>query len=230
MSTNYWAKFWNNSEIINSENPQVQIGRTINKKPISDDLWQETLSFICQELHLKKEDMVLDLCAGNGLLSLPISKQVTHVTAVDLSDKLICQLNLINIPNITTIKKDVNEVDFSANKYSKVVFYFSIQHFDLKDVVIIFEKVFKWLKPKGIFYVGDIPDIEKLFVFYNTEHRVKIYFDSIKKNEPIIGTWFSKTFFERLGKYVGFNDVQIIGQPSHFYNAHYRFDVKLIKS
>jgi ubiquinone/menaquinone biosynthesis C-methylase UbiE len=230
MNTNYWTQFWNKSEILNSKNSQGQIGRTINKEPIPDDLWQETLSFILRELDLEKDDLVLDLCAGNGLLSLPMSKQVTHVTAVDFSERLIHQLKSQNIPNIKTIAEDVNEVDFDADNFSKIIFYFSIQHFNFKDVVIIFEKAFKWLKPKGIFYIGDIPDIEKLFVFFNTEQRERIYFDSIKMNEPIIGTWFYKSFLEKLGRYAGFNDVQIIEQPSHFYNARYRIDMRLKKS
>jgi ubiquinone/menaquinone biosynthesis C-methylase UbiE len=154
MNTNYWTQFWNKSEILNSKNSQGQIGRTINKEPIPDDLWQETLSFILRELDLEKDDLVLDLCAGNGLLSLPMSKQVTHVTAVDFSERLIHQLKSQNIPNIKTIAEDVNEVDFDADNFSKIIFYFSIQHFNFKDVVIIFEKAFKWLKPKGIFYIG----------------------------------------------------------------------------
>ena len=44
MDNNYWEKFWNENEILDSENPQNQIGRAINKQPISEELWIRTLS------------------------------------------------------------------------------------------------------------------------------------------------------------------------------------------
>ena len=46
MDKNYWLKFWNEDKIIQSDNLQNQVGRTINKVPITDENWQFTLSFI----------------------------------------------------------------------------------------------------------------------------------------------------------------------------------------
>ena len=85
------------------------------------------------------------------------------------------------------------------------------------------------MKKGGIFYIGDIPDIEKLFHFFNTKEREFAFFDSLKNKKPIIGTWFNMQFMEKLGLYSGFSTVEIIKQPDYVINSHYRFDVKLIK-
>ena len=93
MDNNYWEKFWNENEILDSENPQNQIGRAINKQPISEELWIRTLSYIFNIIEITKKDVVLDLCAGNGLITLPLSEKVNRVVAVDISKKLISSLN-----------------------------------------------------------------------------------------------------------------------------------------
>ena len=71
MSNNYWENFWNENNILNSENPQNQVGRALNKEPISEELWIKTLSYIFNTINITSNDVVLDLCAGNGLITLP---------------------------------------------------------------------------------------------------------------------------------------------------------------
>lgn len=229
MSENYWIKFWNESDIIHSKNPHNQVGRTINKAPIDEDVWQRTLKFIFNKMSISKQDVVLDFCAGNGLISIPLSRKAQKVIAVDISEKLITQLENKKINNIITIKKDIRTLDFKEKSFSKAMLYFAIQHFSEKEIISIFENAYKWLKPHGIFYVGDIPDIEKMFEFFNNKEREKIFFDSTKKGKPIIGTWFYKTFLIKLGEYAGFKKIEIIKQPVEFINSHYRFDIKLVK-
>lgn len=228
-SNKYWEEFWNENEILNSANPQNQIGRSINRMPISEDLWQKTLEHIYYQMDISEQDIILDLCAGNGLISIPLSKKVKKIVAVDISQKLINLLDDNKIINITTINDDIRKLKFKDRSFSKIIFYFAIQHFSERDIISLFEKVYSWLKPGGIFYIGDIPNIEKLFLFFNTKEREKIFFDSITIEKPIIGTWFHKSFLEKLGLYIGFNKIEIITQPNNFINSHYRFDMKLLR-
>ena len=229
MDNNYWEKFWNENEILDSENPQNQIGRAINKQPISEELWIRTLSYIFNIIEITKKDVVLDLCAGNGLITLPLSEKVNRVVAVDISKKLISSLNYKKKRNTTLIVGNILKLKCEKNSFSKVIFYFAIQHFTEGEVVFLFKKVNSWLTKGGIFYIGDIPDIERLFHFFNTKERESFYFNSQEKNRPIIGTWFNMKFMEKLALYSGFSSIEIIKQPNYLINSHYRFDIKLIK-
>jgi len=229
MSNNYWENFWNENNILNSENPQNQVGRALNKEPISEELWIKTLSYIFNTINITSNDVVLDLCAGNGLITLPLSEKVKKVVAVDISTKLLSSINNKKNENITTIVEDIIKLKFEENSFSKVIFYFAIQHFTEIEVISLFKKVNSWLEIGGIYYIGDIPDIDKLFNFFNTKERESAFFNSLKNKKPIIGTWFNRRYLEKLGLYSGFSSVEIIKQPSYLINSHYRFDIKLIK-
>lgn len=70
-------------------------------------------------LILDSEDSLLDIGCGEGSVTVPISKKVAKVTAIDSADKMLEILNeraeKENINNIKTIKGDINEI--SLEKY-----------------------------------------------------------------------------------------------------------------
>jgi cyclopropane fatty-acyl-phospholipid synthase-like methyltransferase len=229
MDNDYWVQYWNDKTIIASRNHQLQVGRSINKVPILDKRWVYTLEFIRRQIDLSREDELLDLCAGNGLISIPFSKECNHVMSVDISKDLIDRIDTSTNKNIKTMLSDVRLLELSEKSFSKVIFYFAIQHFTEKEVIYLFEKVYKWLRPGGLFFVGDIPDSDKIWSFFNTEERQKVYLESIKNDRPIIGTWFSKEFLCKAASYAGFSDCAHIVQPDELINHHYRFDLLIRK-
>jgi cyclopropane fatty-acyl-phospholipid synthase-like methyltransferase len=229
MNNDCWVKYWTDKKIIASGNHQSQVGRSINKVPILDESWAYTLEFIERQIDLTMEDELLDLCAGNGLISIPFSKKCNHVVSVDISKDLIDQIDTSTNTNIKIILSDIRLLDLSEESFSKVIFYFAIQHFSEREVIYLFEKVCKWLRPGGLFFVGDIPDSEKIWSFFNTQERQKVYLESIKNDTPIIGTWFSKEFLCKAASYAGFSDCTHIVQPDELINHHYRFDLLIRK-
>lgn len=223
----YWINFWNNSAIISKSGIQEKVGRTISGVPISEEDWNIVLKDIEQQLDLKSTDELLDIAAGSGAITLPFSKKVYSVTALDISKKLLSAIPHNN--NIIKIHADVRTFNFNENQFSKIILYFAIQHFNEKETIELFQKIYSWLKPNGICLIGDIPDEERKFIFFNSHEREKAYFNSILKEEPIIGTWFTKDFIQKLGEFTGFKKSLIINQPPSYINSHYRFDLKLTK-
>jgi|APSaa5957512535_1039671.scaffolds.fasta_scaffold16462_4 cyclopropane fatty-acyl-phospholipid synthase-like methyltransferase len=217
----YWAEFWNNDQIINNKDPQLQVGRSIAGVPISDEQWLDVLNDVSKKLCLNSDDVLLDIGSGSGLISMPFAKIIKSVTAVDISEKLLQKYD----KKINTICSDIFDVEFDKQQFSKIVIYFAIQHFSKQEVVILLRKAKEWLTPQGILLIGDIPDEQKIFDFYNTRERERALFHAIESNSPIIGTWFSKFFFMKLGGVLEFSDVTIREQPKEFINHHYRFDV-----
>lgn len=229
QKNDYWVTFWTTNQIIENENPQCQVGRTINKIPIGQQEWQFHLSEIERVLDLKPGDTLLDLCAGAGLLAMPLSLKCKSVTAVDISEALLKRIDTSLYPSITVIKEDVRSVRLPSEAFSKGVMYFALQFFSERETIGVFETIYRSLVQGGIFLVGDILDIDRLFVYHNKPEWVRAYFDSVKNNTPAVGTWFKKEILVEMAKYVGFSDAVALSQHPNLINSHYRFDLLLTK-
>ena len=105
MDHKYWIDFWKEyTTNILHKDQHSQVLRTFNKKPISERLWDFTLSKIDEVFTVKKDETVLDLCSGNGLLAKHFLNKGASVVAVDVSEEL-----LVNISNIKGIKIKVTD-------------------------------------------------------------------------------------------------------------------------
>jgi ubiquinone/menaquinone biosynthesis C-methylase UbiE len=226
--TNYWIEFWNNNPIIDDEDFQKQIGRTINKVPINKDVWELTVAEIIRIIKLDHDDELIDICAGNGLLAVPFAQRCIHVTAVDVSKKLLDRIDTTIYKNITVIEGDVRNIQFEKESFTKAVLYFALQHFTERETILLFKSVYNWLKQDGLFYVGDILDVDEMFIYYRTPEWQSEYFESILSRKPI-GTWYKKSFLEKLAFYAGFKKCEFIAQPAFQINSHYRLDILLQK-
>lgn len=227
--TDFWKKYWQSADILRESHPQNQVGRTINKQPIAEDRWQDTLDFVASYLMPANDDILLDLCAGNGLLSIFFAKTIRQVVAVDISADLLEKIDTTTYQNIGTVQSDVLALDLPKASFDKALMYFALQHFSLKETINVFQIVRNILKPGGLFYIGDIPDAARIWDFFNNKEREKEYFESVITQQPIIGQWFDKAFIEKGAKFAGFSDVRLISQPEYQFNSHYRFDALLKK-
>lgn len=225
----YWKKHWEFNDKFKSDNPQVKVGRTVFGEPISNKSWEKTLGFLRTKLQLRKEKNILDLCCGNGLVSIDFAKHVKKVFSVDFSKNLIRDLQAHKIANIDASCEDVNELNYKSNTFDVIIIYFAIQHFNHTETTLLIKKAHGWLKKGGMLYIGDIPDEKKIWQFFNQKKYRKKYFESIENSSPIIGNWFTKEFYNYLGEYLNFKNVEIINQKKYMINNHYRFDVLMTK-
>jgi cyclopropane fatty-acyl-phospholipid synthase-like methyltransferase len=230
MGNKYWERFWvDYGERVVGKDAQTQVLRTRNKKPIDSGIWQRTLDTIIKKLELQPNENIIDLCCGNGLISTELASLCQSVTSVEISSHLLDQIDNDKYKNIIKVNRNILELDLPAQKYEKIILYAGIQYFDNQEAIEIFQKVYEWLKPAGIFYVGDIPDQRKLWSFYDNEERERAYFDAIKKGEPIIGNWFQAEFLEKLSRYAGFSCTELIDQNAEMINSFFRFDMRFKK-
>ena len=108
-----------------SDDPLEMVGR----KGVHDLIWLS--EYIATLLELGKSDHLLDLCCGNGLLSVLIAPQVREILAVDFSEALLQQAKQIAAaPNIDYRQADALAIVRLANdrKFEKVL---SVRHFNI---------------------------------------------------------------------------------------------------
>lgn len=231
IMADYWKTFWAESnKSTTSKHPQCQVLRTFNKKPISEAQFQKILEDIEKKMEICRNDEVLDLCCGNGLITVYLTSKCKRAVGVDFEPGLIEYIDLEKYPNVSVVTEDVRKVDFKEHSFDKIMIYAGLQYLSHQETICLFESVFRWLKSNGLFYIGDIPDRERLWNFFNTEERERACFGSIKNDKPIIGTWFDSEWLVKLGKYADFKCTEIIPQPEDFPYSHFRFDAVLKKT
>jgi ubiquinone/menaquinone biosynthesis C-methylase UbiE len=230
VSNRYWEDFWtSHAKSTVKEHAQRQVLRTLNKKPISDVKFRKLLKYIDLKIEISRDDEILDLCCGNGLFAAHFASRCRKVTGVDFAKDLIARIDLKSHKNICIFVEDVRKINFKEANFSKVFLYAGLQYFSHKEVLSLFESVARWLRKDGFFFIGDIPDAARVWKFFDSKEREKVYFDSVKDDKPLIGTWFDRQWLSKLGKYTGFKKNDVLSQPIDFPYAHYRFDMILKK-
>ena len=226
----YWIDFWNeHSNYTSKMDEQSQVLRTINKKPINKYLWEFTLNTFDRAIETNHKDDLLELCCGNGLISKYFSNKVNSIVSVDSSKELIKKIDIKKFNNISVMNADIRDLSYKKNSFNKIIIYAGIQYLSYSETIEIFEKIFSWLKKDGILFLGDIPNSQKLWKFYNTPERQATYFNNLKKDIDVVGTWFNSEFFYKLSNYIGFSKSTLVNQNSKLIYSNFRYDFKFIK-
>lgn len=204
-----------------------QVGKTVNRKPISEELISVIVSSIRTNLLLEKQDIVLDLCCGNGLLTKIVAEHCLFLTGIDYSEVLINVANKYNRPeNVKYVFGDVMGIrSLIRHEICKVYMYEAMQHFTSSMLSQLLAELLLLVNGKPlIFFIGSIPDRSKRWKFYNTFSRKLNYcWKSFNKEEPI-GTWWEKSSIANICKEKNLY-VHFIEQNPMLHTAHYRFDI-----
>jgi cyclopropane fatty-acyl-phospholipid synthase-like methyltransferase len=222
-SNHYWTNFWQRQANDSQSLPdQHRVLRTLSKRPIKPPQWHSTVDYVLSQLNLSPEHDVLDLAGGNGLLAKEIQPHVNSVTVVDVAQSLLPA----SCSNFKSICADMRHVDFAECSFDRILLYAAIQYLTLAETTQLLENASLWLKPGGVLFIGDIPDANRRWNFFDTPARRRSYFESLVAGKPIVGTWFDRRWLERLGSHVGLKHVTAIDQPADQIYAWFRFDFR----
>jgi len=147
-----------------------------------------------------KNKKILDVGAGTGRVSLPLSLAGAQVTALDVSEKILEVLKRKN-KKIITVVGEAENLPFENESFDIVTAAFLVVH--LKDPKIFFDEVYKVLKPDGLFLVSNINQKEPPVVktkegdiqiksYYHRPEKIK---DSLK--DLAFSIEKEETIFER---------------------------------
>jgi len=93
---------------------------------------------------------VLELGCGNGLpMTAKLAKKF-EVTAVDLSAGQIDRARL-NVSGPKFIQADMTTLEFPANIFDGIAAFYSIIHVPRERHAVLFESIYSWLNPGGLF-------------------------------------------------------------------------------
>lgn len=221
----YWKTFWDRYVEEAEDDPFSQVGRTLDKQPMSKVMFLKTAAFIIEKLELEAHHVVLDLCCGNGLFSAVLAPRCQRVVGVDFSEKFIADMKVRAPKNVTALVRDALEVEFQTTSFHRILFAAALQQFTQAQVIRFFKALFRWLKPGGILLVTDILDAQRIWDYYNSQEREDVYFQRTMEEAPVLGTWLDRLWLEKLARHAGFSQAQALDQPDDYWYAHYRFDL-----
>jgi cyclopropane fatty-acyl-phospholipid synthase-like methyltransferase len=232
----FWGDFWNAYPArAGADEYFKQVGKTVNGAPISPAQFDALMNDITRLLALQSDDIVLDLCCGNGLITREIASKCQQVVGVDFSEILIQRAKEnATSPNVKYIQMDVRQIRKLSTEYpgyfTKVLWYEALAFFDTKDLVEILDVLTIMTRKNAVILIGSVLDAERKWNFFNTFRRRFMYIVNIVLlgKEVGLGKWWPRKEISDVCRKAGYEH-EFHYQSKILHTAHYRIDVKLTR-
>ena len=205
-----------------------QVSRTIKGKAVGPEQHEMIVQAILNGLGVKKDDVLLDLCCGNGMLSDAIFDHCRGGLGIDFSEYLvgIAQQRFSRPGCRDYVVAEVGAFASTTSdlrRFTKALCYSSFAYLSPSTAESLLRALRRRFERIGRVFLGNIPDKSRLHDFYpEASYKAGIEDDY----GSAIGMWRTEEEFARLGKQTGWI-VEVVRMPSAFYAAHYRYDVIL---
>jgi ubiquinone/menaquinone biosynthesis C-methylase UbiE len=125
--------------------------------------------------NVSKNDTVLDVACGSGLVSCELARVVHHVTGIDITPAMIEQANLLrqekNLYNIKYEIGDVSHLPYGDDSFSIVITRYSFHH--LVDPHSVLSEMKRVCIPKGRVVVIDATPTSDRVDMYNYVEKLR---------------------------------------------------------
>lgn len=202
-----WQQFWDEflvkrygkEEVETEDDLYLQVARTVNRKPISKEAFEEIVRQISKDLSLSKDDVLVDFCCGNGLFTYELKDKVKQIIGIDFSQPIIDTANKFKkAENITYCLGSV--VDYMHTfkeqwpgvKPAKYLMNDSLAYFSAGDLEEMLKGI-QSVSDRFIFLTRGVPNDELKWNYYNTPERRQFYADLQAKGDLTndgLGTWW----------------------------------------
>lgn len=213
MDTIDWNSFWNNYRTLEASTENdlfFQVGKTVNKQPVSEAVFNDSFEDIVKSLSLTENDTVLEMCCGNGLVTFPLSQISKTVYAFDFAPHLVDAAK--KFKKSENIHYSVGDAKgkffqlFSLEKIpNKYLMNDALGYFSPEDLTAIL-KYIAANSPKFSFYLTGIPNDFLKWNFYNTEERKDSYLEGVKRGDASnngMGRWWKKSELLEIAESLG---------------------------
>lgn len=151
---------------------------------------------------LKPKSRVLDLGCGPGVDTAYMSAKKLQVHGVDAAANMIA-LAKLNAPKASFETGDIRTIDYGSGKYDGIVASYSLIHVPKKDVLTVFDRLSKALKPSGYLFLGvQTGDSQEIELYGPLNPDIKIFLNIFSK--PEIYDLLTRFEFEILEEYERF--------------------------
>lgn len=144
---NLWANEYDKTVQVSEENGQYPFAG-----------YKDILDVIFNEVMQEKEQRVLDIGIGTGVLAVQLAAYGHQITGLDFS-KAMLEAAQQKLPQGTFYEWDLHDGLPSAieqQQFDAIISTYTLHHFTDDEKVVIIQKLLKLLAPGGKLYIGDI--------------------------------------------------------------------------
>lgn len=205
-----------------------QVRRTVNGKPVPQEQIDMMVEMIRQGLELTSEDVLLDLCCGNGALSYPLFDEVREYLGVDISPYLIEIANKNFKKDESHTFKQQTAYDFCVNetipeRFTKMLWFSAFSYFSPTEVKELLGSIEKRFVNIQRLFIGSIPNKDNANAFFKGNQQL-----DLDDHTTAIGRWYSHDNFCDIVRECGWTP-DVLPSLTGFYQAHYRFNAILTR-
>lgn len=205
-----------------------QVKRTVNGKPVAQDQIDLIVDTMGRELALAEDDVLLDLCCGNGALSRLFFARCKGGLGVDFSEYLIevARRDFAVPPAQDYLCGDAvayAQTEPDPERFTKALCYGAFSLLPHAGAAALLAALRQRFTRLNTFVIGNLPDKARLHDFF----RPGTYTPGIEDDpDTPIGIWRTEDEFSALAHAAGWK-VRFHRMPANFYAAAYRYDAVL---
>jgi 2-polyprenyl-3-methyl-5-hydroxy-6-metoxy-1,4-benzoquinol methylase len=226
-----WKEYWQNQGSV--DDPFQQVGRKGGQSAHEEKVLENFAAYIAEKLQLTSEDILLDMCCGNGILTQHLARHCKAVLGIDFSQSHIDYANMhktaANAWFVCGNALQLNELDLAgfepfSKGFTKSCLCFSFQYFEtVEQGKTVVENIFGKMDREAKLLLVDVPDRERWFVYYNSIRKIVRLLKQMLQQRNDMGKFWSEEELLFIGRSLNLEGQKIL-QPSHFPYAHYRMD------
>ncbi len=204
-----------------------QVKRTVQGRPVDEAQIQLIVDAATHALDIQRDDVLLDICCGNGALTTRVAEGCARAVGIDFSETLI-QIAKSDFESekqryfltdaLSWLRAPVSPEDFTIAQC-----YGSFSYLSREAAEEAIACVHENLPNVRRLFLGNLPNRDTAHEFY-TDRPIDA--DTLDRPDTQIGVWHRPADLVRLGEALGWT-VDIRFMPDHFYARKYRFDALL---
>ena len=225
-----WRSYWD--KVAAEADPHRQVARTGGQVPIDAALMARMSQRLVELLDLQASDRLLDLCCGNGMVTRALAPHCRETVGVDLAPGQIARaLDGPPVAGLHFRTGDVTRLEaLGLEPFDKINLHFSFQYLDqpgqgqqaLAGMAAL-------LRPGGRILLGDVPDRDRLAVFFPRRWDRLRYHLHLRLGRSLMGKFWSLAEIQQLARPLGLQ-ATALPQPTGLPYAHYRTDFLLTQT
>ena len=224
----YWALF---PQKFGRDEYLRQVQNTVGGKPTPEAVVEASIERIAERLALGAEDRLLDLCCGNGFMTVRLARRCRQAVGVDFSATMIDVARQAH-GGASISYHQGNALDLSAlaaqypAHFTKLLINSGLQYFRPRDLARLLRAIRPLLAENAVMLFTAIPDRARKWQFYNSFRRRLRHLWQSLTGQSTMGSWWDAKALLREAEREGF--AASIYTEACQEGFVYRFDLKLV--
>lgn len=230
-----WRTFWEEYPRRYGESEfRKQVGRTADGGvPTAETEIGQVVEEVVRRLELRADDRLLDLCCGNGYLTVRLAEVAREVVGVDFSEPMLEVARRFHTAPAVTYREgsalDLGSALGDARPFHKVCLLESLHYFVPRQLGRLLEELLRWTTDDARIYLSGVPDAERKDAFFDTPERRREHERRKAAGTDAMGYWWTAAEIEERAEALGLR-CEILPQHPALHTAYYRFDAVLSRS